>query len=521
MKQQSLVTLSLFATVLSAEASPKSRPKPPNIILFLVDDMGWQDTSHPFWNERTPFNDTYRTPAMEQLAAKGVTFTNAYASAVSSPTRTSLMTGMNPAAHRVTNWTIFRNQATDNRRNALVDFPTWNYNGLQPVGAAIENSIEGTTFPELLRAKGYHTIHCGKAHWGVKDTPGADPLNLGFDVNIAGYEGGAPASYLARENFGFDENGVSTNKFAVPGLEKYWGSDLFLTEILTLEAIAAMDSARRLEKPFYLYLSHYAIHTPFDKDDRYYENYRKQGLDDSQARYASLIEGMDKSLGDVMSYLDSTGMADNTVMLFMSDNGGLSRAVRSGTLDSHNKPLNSGKGSAYEGGLRVPMIAYWAEKTPAASRCNVPVDITDFFPSILELAGVDRYKTTQRVDGISFSPLLRRPDRTPKVFKRALTWHFPNRWTDMESPRGNGYGAYSAIQRDGWKLIYYYDHNLTELFNLNEDIGEMCDLSNEPTHQQRKVALAKELTQRLIRDDAQLPTRKEGGFCNYPDGRMK
>ncbi|MGL4993723.1 MAG: sulfatase [Bacteroidales bacterium] len=510
-----LIALSLQ----SSQAKPINiKQDKPNIILFMVDDQGWQDTSHPFWRERTHFNDIYRTPSMERLAAKGVTFTSAYASAVSSPTRTSLMTGMNPSAHRVTTWTREKDSPTDSRENSPLIFPEWNYNALQPIGSAINNSIEALPFTSILQSAGYKTIHCGKAHWGASGTPGSNPLNLGFDVNIAGYEAGSPASYLASENFGYDENRKQTSRFIIPGLEKYWGSDLFLTEILTIEAKLAIDSALIEKKPFYLYMSHYAIHTPLDKDDRFYNSYIERGLDDRQARYASLIEGMDKSLGDIMDHLEDNKIAKNTIIIFMSDNGGLSLRARSGVPNSHNYPLNSGKGSAYEGGVRVPMIAYLPDISKGGERCSTPISIIDFFPSILEMASVKEFTTPQTIDGVSFLPLIKRPHKRVREFDRALIWHFPNRWVDMDSPSGNGYGVYSSILRNGWKLIHYYDHNMTELFNLNEDIGESFDLSNSPAAKAIKESLSSELTRRLKIDRAQLPMMLDGRSCLYPDG---
>ncbi|MGL5893667.1 MAG: sulfatase [Bacteroidales bacterium] len=514
-----LTILSLSAQSSQATNSSNAQQRP-NIILFMVDDQGWQDTSHPFWSEKTALNEIYRTPSMERLAAKGVTFTAAYASAVSSPTRTSLMTGMNPSAHRVTTWTREKDSPTDSRENSTLIFPEWNYNALQPIGSGINNSLEALPFTSILQSAGYKTIHCGKAHWGASGTPGSNPLNLSFDVNIAGYEAGSPASYLASENFGYDENRKATSRFIIPGLEKYWGSELFLTEILTIEAKMAIDSALTQGNPFYLYMSHYAIHTPLDKDDRFYDSYVERGLDDRQARYASLIEGMDKSLGDLMDHLEQREIAENTVIIFMSDNGGLSLRARSGVPNTHNLPLNSGKGSAYEGGVRVPMIAYMPNVSPMGERCSTPVSIIDFFPSILDIASVEVYETPQRVDGISLLPLIKNPEVRPREFDRALIWHYPNRWVDMASPKGNGYGVYSAIQKDGWKLIHYYDHNITELFNLNDDIGERLELSNSPSCREIRDRLASELTVRLKGDKAQLPIRLDGVPCLYPDGSL-
>ncbi len=334
--------------------------KQPNIIFFLVDDMGWQDTSVPFWTEKTPLNLLYHTPNMEKMAAEGMKFTQAYASSVCSPTRVSLMTGMNAARHRVTNWTLKRNVSEDHADDIL-KMPVWNMNGLQPVDS-IENAVHATTLPQILKQNGYFTIHCGKAHWGAMNTPGANPLNLGFDLNIAGHAAGAPGSYQGEKNFGNKNGDKQTLPWGVPGLGKYHGDTINLTEVLTLEAISAIQQAQKLNKPFFLNMSHYAVHTPLEADARFYKKYKNMGLEEPEARFASMVEGMDKSLGDLMAYLKNNDLDKNTLIVFMSDNGSLSASARGGTLHSHNKPLKSGKGSAYEGGIREPMMVKWPGK---------------------------------------------------------------------------------------------------------------------------------------------------------------
>ena len=286
----SLLTLLLTAPFSSAGLNIKSEKKP-NIIMFLVDDMGWQDTSVPFWSEKTPLNNLYKTPAMEKLASSGMKFTQAYACAVCSPSRVSLMSGMNAARHRVTNWTLQRNIPVD-PKDSILDFPRWNFNGLQPTDS-IEQSVPVTTLPQILHDNGFYTIHCGKAHYGAMNTPAANPLNLGFDINIAGHAAGAPGSYLGEKNFGNEGKGSHTLPWGVPGLEKYHGDTINLTEALTREAITAMDIALEKKKPFYLYMAHYAVHAPITADRRFYSKYMEMGLEEPEARYASMIEAMD------------------------------------------------------------------------------------------------------------------------------------------------------------------------------------------------------------------------------------
>ncbi len=484
----------------------------PNIIFFLVDDMGWQDTSVPFWTQKTPFNQLYRTPNMERLASQGMKFTQAYACTVCSPSRTSLMTGMNAARHRVTNWTLYKDASVDFADDEL-DFPKWNVNGLQPVDS-IRQSVYATTLPQILHANGYFTIHCGKAHWGAFTTPGAEPLNLGFDVNIAGHAAGGPGGYLGEKNFGNAEPGSHTLPWGIPGLEKYHGDTINLTEALTREAISSLDKARKTGKPFYLYMAHYAVHVPLEADRRFYPKYKAMGLEEPEARYASMIESMDKSLGDLMNYLDENGIAQNTVILFMSDNGGLSASARGGKLNTHNAPLQSGKGSAYEGGIREPMIVKWPGKVKPASVCNDYLIIEDFFPSILEIAGIRKYKTVQKEDGRSFVPMLLQTGTTAK--DRVLFWHFPNKWGET----GPGIGTTSTIRSGDWKLIYWYKDQTFELYNISNDIGEKSNLAKaEP---QKVKELAGKLGTYLRSVDAQRPVSKNTrDAIPWPDDNLK
>ncbi|GAA3554957.1 sulfatase [Snuella lapsa] len=471
----------------------------PNIVLFLVDDMGWQDTSVPFWTEKTPFNERYITPNMERLAREGMKFTQAYATSVCSPTRVSLMTGMNAARHRVTNWTLKKDMLQPMEANhKKLKFPRWNVNGMSPT-PDIENAVYVTPLPKLLQDAGYFTIHTGKAHFGAIGTPAEDPKNIGFDVNIAGHAAGAPESYLGIENFGNGKKGKEV--WAVPGLEKYHGKDIFLTEALTKEAILAVDSAVVAKKPFFLYMAHYAVHTPLYADNRFEKKYLDAGLDPKEAKYASMVEGMDKSLGDIMDYLEKNNLDENTVILFMSDNGGLSVHARGGEPNTHNKPLNSGKGSAYEGGIREPMLVKWPNKVKPNTVTDKQVIIEDFYPTILDLAGVENYNAVQKIDGLSFKDVLK--GESVKNTDRALFWHYPNEW----GPSGPGIGASSTIRKGDWKLIYYHLDSRFELFNIAEDIGETTNLAR--SEKERLKALAEELGSYLRSVDAQMPSNKE------------
>ncbi len=442
----------------------------PNIIVFLVDDMGWQDCSVPFYTSVTSFNQRYHTPNMERLAKEGMKFTNAYATPVCTPTRTSMLTGMNAAHHGITNWTSpGMNKNSDNADNILEAAP-WKINGLSPV-AGIPQTAYATPFPKLLKEAGYFTIHVGKAHWASMGTPGANPYNMGFMVNVSGHAAGHPQSYQGKDNYG-NIPGKAVAQ-AVPDLEEYFGTETFLTEALTKEAIKALDAPIQNHQPFYLNMAHYAVHAPIMADKRFIQKYLDAGLDSTEAKYATLIEGMDKSLGDLMDYLKTKGVEKNTIIIFMSDNGGLSLVPpRGGTEHTQNLPLRAGKGSVYEGGIREPMIVKWPGKVPAGSVTDQYVMIEDFFPTVLQMAKIDQPHFIQTIDGKSFIPVLQNARYTDTT--RALIWHYPNKWIDTDGP---GINYYSAIRKGNWKLVYSMRSGKKELYDLKKDIGETKDLS--------------------------------------------
>ena len=289
-------------------ATVQEESRPPNIILFLVDDMGWQDTSVEFHSEGTPFNEHFRTPNMERIASTGILFTQAYAAPVCSPTRTSIMTGQSPVRHHVTNWTLFPDRDQSGETERLKAPRDWRKEGLQ---------AHDLTLPKLLQDHGYFTIHSGKAHWGAHGTSGNDPTNLGFDVNIAGHATGAPGHYHGEENYGNEGPGEYTPPWGVPGLEKYHGTTTHLTRALTTEACQAIETAAGRNQPFYLYMAHYAVHTPIQEHRPYVDHYRSHSyqhtdieIPEVEAKYASMVEGMDASLGTILDKVEALGLAD-------------------------------------------------------------------------------------------------------------------------------------------------------------------------------------------------------------------
>lgn len=503
--------LTAISSVLPTMASSEDRR--PNIILFMVDDMGWQDTSVPFAQTPTPNNNKYLTPNMERLASSGMKFTQAYACAISSPSRCSLITGTNAARHGVTDWTLERDTPTDEKCDSI-DTPDWNYNGISRV-EGINNTYVGPSFVQELKDSGYHTIHVGKAHFGAMDTPGENPHHWGFEVNIAGNAAGGLATYLSEQNYGHDENGKRLSNFAIEGLRDYWGTGTFATEALTQEAIKTLDQAKKYNQPWFLYMAHYAVHVPVDRDVRFYQKHIDRGLSEKEAGYASLVEGMDKSLGDILDWLDENGEADNTIVIFMSDNGGLAASTywRDGEPHTQNAPLRSGKGSLLEGGIREPLIVRWPGHTKPGSRCDSYVMIEDFYPTIIEMAGIDPQKSNHyghEIDGISFVSLID-GNGDPSV-DRALVWNFPNVW----GLPGPGIDLNCAIRKNQWKLIYNYASGKKELYDIEQDLSEANDMAS--VRPDVVETLSKELGTYLRSVGASRPSFKASGKpCPWPD----
>ncbi len=498
-------------SVVSVHTITMAQNTKPKVIVFMVDDMGWQDTSVPFWSKATDLNKRYHTPNMERMANEGMKFTNAYAMPICTPTRVSLMTGVNAAKTRVTQWTNPNKDTNTDAKDSTMLSVDWNINGFSPV-PNIPKTYYATALPAVLQENGYFTVHSGKAHFGSAGTPGADPKQLGFDVNIAGSEIGHPASYLGEKNYDNPNKAGQSNRNAVPGLEKYHGTNVFLSDAITTEALAALQKPIDNKQPFFLYLSHYAVHTPINTDQRFLDKYLKMGLNPIEASYATLVEGMDKSLGDVLDFLAKNNLDENTVLIFMSDNGGLSLTPpRGGEEWTHNLPLKGGKGSVHEGGIREPMIVRWPGKVKAKTIAEQYVIIDDFMPTILEIAGIQNPKLVQKMDGKSFLPLLNNPKLTDK--NRALLWHHPNRWTNKDTLNINWA---SAFRKGDWKVVYDYRKEKLALYNLKKDIGETTDLAARNPKKLKEMAML--FTQQLKACNAQMPKfASNGKVVPWPD----
>ena len=455
-------------------SAPDHAPAPGvNVVVFLVDDLGWQDVSVPHHEQPTPFNQRYHTPNLERLAAQGVVLTNGYASApVCSPTRTSLLTGWTPARTRITYW-LFNKDSDTTARNPRLTAPPWRLNGLEP---------DPVLLPEVLSDRGYRTIHIGKAHWGAHGTPGSDPTELGFDVNVAGHASGAPGSYLSRHHFMNTKSETDfsrSSKWDVPGLEAFHDRDLYLTEALQERMVEEIEQAVNDGQPFFLHFAPYAVHTPIMANEAYLDRYSQ--LPPREAAYATMIESVDAALGGLLDVLDEQGIAERTLVVFTSDNGGLSAHARDGVPHTHNLPLRSGKGSAYEGGVRVPWVVRWPGVVPAGTRSDQPVVTQDLYPTILAATGPShagpRPAAARQLDGIDLAPILsgRPAPLHSKASDRVILFHQPHTW----GARGPGIEPYSAIRWRQWKLIYFHGDRRFELYDLDSDLGESQDLSHD------------------------------------------
>ncbi len=405
------------------------------------------------------------------------------------------MTGQNATRHRATNWI---NPARDNA--GPHGPPAWNWAGL---------GKGDITLPGLLRQGGYRTIHIGKAHFGPNGKDGAEPLNLGFDINIGGAAFGAPGSYYAEQNYG---HGTKRARNAVPHLDQYHGTDTFLTEALTIEAGNQVAAAVASGQPFFLHFSHYAVHTPFESDPRFAAHYTDTGKSPPAQAFATLIEGMDKSLNDLLDQLEQLGIAEDTLVIFLGDNGsdaplGHQHAV------ACSAPLRGKKGAHYEGGMRVPFIAAWAKPNPdnphqqrlpiaAGALQGQVASVMDLFPTVLAVAGCAAPKD-HAIDGYRLDTLLTgQPDETrPETF----LMHYPH------GPHRSSY--FTVLRQDDWKVIYHYNPGQPaapryELFNLARDPFEQHDLAAE--NPDRLATMIRAMADQLDNERALYPQTKDG-----------
>ena len=425
----------------------------PNFLFILIDVLGWRDLA-------CTGSTFYETPNLNRLAAAGMSFTDAYAACpVCSPTRASILTGKYPARLSLTNW------IGGHETGRLISAPYIDHLPLTE-----------RTIARALRDVGYRTYHVGKWHLGEQPYW---PEQHGFDVNIGGCDWGAP-------RYGY------FSPYHCPTLADGPQGE-YLTNRQTDEAIRLIEDNG--SQPFFMYLSHYAVHipiqAPLDLVDKYIDKASALGLDrqptfalgesfpcdhkrhlrvirrllQSDPAYAAMVECLDAGIGRVLQALEDTGQASNTVVFLTSDNGGLATSEGSPTC---NAPLSEGKGWMYEGGTREPLIVRWPDHIAPGSTCSVPVTSTDFYPTLLEMAGLE-LDPDQHRDGVSLLPLLRGAD---EIERGAIYWHYPHYGNQGGTPG-------SSIRAGDLKLIEFFESGTNELYNLRDDISERQNLARD------------------------------------------
>ncbi|MBL7133370.1 MAG: sulfatase [Phycisphaerae bacterium] len=451
-----LCVLMLAAPAVAADAGGKE-PARTNVVLILIDDLGWKDLG-------CCGSTYYQTPHIDRLASEGMRFTNGYAACnVCSPTRAAIMTGKYPARLLLTQW---------------LPSGRWSRTGNKLCeGRYLSNlPLEEVTIAEAMREAGYRTAFLGKWHLGTETY--YYPEHQGFDVNIAGRDYGAPGSYFYpfKGDWKIPTTGLTLKKDSpLPGKK----GD-YLVDRLAEEAEAFIRESA--DRPFFLMLAHYAVHTPLEGKPDKVARYEKVPKDQRQGKpaYAAMVESVDESVGRVVRTLRELGLEERTLVIFTSDNGGFAGAT-------DNAPLRANKGSNYEGGIRVPVIIKWPGHTKAGSTSHEPVISTDFYPTILAATGQD-LRPHQHMDGKSLALVL---SGAGGLDRDALYWHYPHYNQHPQSfPSG-------VIRAGDWKLIENFETGQAALYNLADDIGETNDLS------QREPAKAAELLGRLNawRDD--------------------
>ena len=482
-----IFTLTVLAGCNSLKADETAKP---NIIFILIDDLGYTDLG-------CYGSSFYETPNIDRLAREGVRFTNSYAaSGVCSPTRASILTGKYPARLHLTDWTGPEQWHVKGKLN------TPKFQQFLP--------LEEKTIGEAFKENGYRTAYIGKWHLGG---PEFYPDHQGFDWVVAANNAGAPPSYF------YPYINKSWEGLSWPSelteLQKEGEKGEYLTDRLTKEAIQFIQA--EIENPFFLFLAHYAVHTPLQAKEEYIEKYCQIAaqlnvdsadvweteIHNSYVRqvqnhpvYAGMVKSVDESVGQIREYLKKQGLAENTIIVFTSDNGGLSIRMEEQyvpeRIATSVKPLRAGKGWNFEGGIRIPTIVYLPGQS-SPEIIHEPVISTDFYPTLLELAGLKTIPE-QHVDGISLLPLLR--NENTKLERDALYWHYPHY-------HGSGERPSSAVRKRNYKLIYHYEDDISLLFDLSKDIAEKHDLANELP--EVRDELKNDLKHWLKEVDAQMP----------------
>ncbi|MGK7395058.1 MAG: sulfatase [Candidatus Cyclobacteriaceae bacterium M3_2C_046] len=428
--------------------NPSCQPKhqdgsKPNLVLIVADDLGWRDL-HCYGNQLVA------TPHLDQMAADGIMFTNAYASAsICSPTRASLLTGKNPVAVDITDYIPGKQFEKQQRGIEITDkllAPEFNH----------QLTLEEITLAEILQQEGYNTASIGKWHLGGE---GYLPTDQGFDINMAGNHMGLPPSYYfpyTADHFDFEITHLPLTE-----------DSLYLTDRLGNEAVRFIEENRN--HPFFLYLPFYTVHTPWEGKPDLVAKYQKlvAVTDDTIQRdpqFLAMIESLDQNVGKVMQALQHNQLEGNTLIIFVSDNGGLNVEKGNKVFGSYNYPLRGGKATLYEGGLRVPILVQWPGKIPVGQVSRELIISTDILPTVLHAFGIN---SEVKTEGVSLWQHL--TNKQP-VARETFYWHYPHYHRSKPG---------SVIREGDYKLIHYYEDNRSELYDLNNDIGEKFDLVKE------------------------------------------
>ena len=450
----------------------QAQTEQPNIILINIDDMGWSDMS----NNGSSF---YETPNIDQLRTEGIWFQQAYAGAANSaPSRACMLTGMNTPRHGM--FTV-ESSARGNK----------SYRKFIPITNKVNLDSGIQMLPQVLRQAGYHTAHIGK--WHVT----GDPLSCGMEVNIAGGHEGHPYTYYS--------------PYHLPQLTDGPAGE-HLNERLGREAANYIQTVDK-SKPFFLYLATYAIHAPLEPPVDLVPKYESKTPSEAHynPKYAALLESMDQSVGQVMAKVKEMGLEDRTLIIFTSDNGGVYNFSR-------QWPLRAGKGSFYEGGIRVPMVFYQKGKFEKGEINDVPVSQLDLFPTLLDLAHISTEGLL--LDGKSLVPTLE--NKSKELAKRPLFWNFPGylEGGNAESHDSRWRSTPQAVIRKGdWKLIKFYEDDSTELYNMKDDISEQHNLAQ--LQPEKAAAMLSELEQWQKDTKAPIVSELNPDYIDAPAARRE
>ena len=427
---KSLIGIILFSLAISYQVLAREKSTGPNIVLINVDDLGWRDVG--FMG-----SEYYETPNIDALAKEGMIFTDAYAAAANcAPSRACLMSGQWTPRHGI--YTVQSSERGKSKDRKLI--PT-------PNTTVIPDDI--ILLPQVLKSAGYATCHAGK--WHLND----DPTTKGFDVNIGGCHAGNPGSYYPP---------YKSVPLDAPS------EDYYLTNLIMDKTLDFVSSTGKT--PFFLYYLPYAVHTPIQPVKDLLPKYegKPEWMGQNNPKYATMIENLDNQIGRLVQKLKETNNLNNTLILFISDNGGVYKVTK-------QKPLRAGKGAYYEGGIREPMFAFWKGKIKGGTKCDIPVSNLDFFPTILDAVDVKNPKN-KMFDGQSILTLL---TNKGSLKERPLFWHFPvylqGGNVETQDPLFRCRPG-SAVRLGDWKLIEYFENNDIELYNLKEDIGEKNNLAS-------------------------------------------